>query len=180
MRVRATAQRLQQPAFRHTDSLTRIVEGIAFVAIFEGVAAPSRSKRTPPHFSARFNMAEPVDVTQTAEYLELMQVSEEMEADLMRQLAEKDQVIAQQMKLSQEKIAQLEADLAGRDKELESYIEELEAANEAKMKAKDAEAAALKQALSHAEAKLQQPHPAAAVRTHLLRAEAARDVLVCD
>jgi chromosome segregation ATPase len=125
-------------------------------------------------------MTEPVDVTQTAEYLELMQVSEEMEADLMRQLAEKDQVIAQQLKLSQAKIAQLEADLAGRDKELESYIEELEAANEAKMKAKDAEAAALKQALSLAEAKLQQPQLAAAVCTQLLRAEAARDVLVCD
>lgn len=150
------------------------------MAVFEGVTVPSRSKRTPPPFSARFNMTEPVDVTQTAEYLELMQVSEEMEADLMRQLAEKDQVIDQQLKLSQAKIAQLEADLAGRDKELESYIEELEAANEAKMKAKDAEAVALKQALSLAEAKLQQPQLAAAVRTQLLRAEAARDVLVCD
>jgi hypothetical protein len=103
-------------------------------------------------------MTELVDVTQSPEYLQLLQVSEEMEADYLKQLAEKDALFAQRELENQQKIAQLEAELAGRDKELESYVEEVEAANQAALQAKVDEAAALKRALDEAEMKLRQPN----------------------
>ena len=95
-------------------------------------------------------MSEPFDVTQSPEYMELLQVSEEMEADLMKQLAAKDAIIAGKELQSQAKIAQLETDLAGRDKELEEFIAEVEATNNAALRAKDDEAAVLRQALDEA------------------------------
>lgn len=95
-------------------------------------------------------MSEPIDVTQTPEYMELLQVSEEMEADLMKQLAAKDAIIAEKELQSQAKITQLETDLAGRDKELEEFIAEVEATNNAALQAKDDEAAVLRQALDEA------------------------------
>jgi hypothetical protein len=109
-------------------------------------------------------MTELVDVTQSPEYLQLLQVSEEMEADYLKQLAEKDALFAQRELENQQKIAQLEAELAGRDKELESYVEEVEAANQAALQAKVDEAAALKRALDEAEMKLRQPNSSLEVR----------------
>ena len=97
-----------------------------------------------------FSMSDPIDVTQSAEYLELLQVSEEMEADLMRQLAAKDAIIAEKQLESQAQITRLQADLVGRDKELEEFIAEVESTNNAALRAKDEEAAVLKQALEEA------------------------------
>jgi hypothetical protein len=71
-----------------------------------------------------------------------------MEAELNQQLAAKDGVITQ-----------LQANLDSRDKELESYVEELEATNRAALQAKEEEAAELKRAL----ALLQQNKEVAAV-----------------
>ena len=65
-----------------------------------------------------------------------------------QQLAAKDGVITQ-----------LQANLDSRDKELESYVEELEATNRAALQAKEEEAAELKRAL----ALLQQNKEVAAV-----------------
>jgi hypothetical protein len=112
-------------------------------------------------------MAQPVDVTQTPEYLELLQVSEEMEADFKRMLAEKDDVIAVKERESQAKVAQLEASLADRDKELESYVEELEAKHDAALRAKDGETADLKRALAEANDRLQVAAAAGEVRQRI-------------
>lgn len=110
-------------------------------------------------------MADAFDVTQSPEYLELFKVSEEMEADFTQQLAAKDALIAQKEQDSQAKIAELQESLDNRDKEVESYLAELDAANQAALRAKDEEAAVLKRALAEAEAQLQQGNSTAAVRT---------------
>jgi hypothetical protein len=113
-------------------------------------------------------MADAFDVTQSPEYLELFKVSEEMEADFAQQLAAKDALIAEKERDSVAKIAELQESLDNRDKEVESYIAELDAANQAALTAKDEEAAALKRALAEAEAQLQQlqqGNSTAAVRT---------------
>ena len=121
--------------------------------------APLNPQNTPPDQARQhqgfllrfhFSMSDPIDVTQSAEYLELLQVSEEMEADLMRQLAAKDAIIAEKQLESQAQITRLQADLVGRDKELEEFIAEVESTNNAALRAKDEEAAALKQALEEA------------------------------
>ena len=111
-------------------------------------------------------MADAFDVTQSPEYLELFKVSEEMEADFAQQLAAKDALIAQKERVSVAKIAELQESLDSRDREVESYLAELDAANQAALRAKDEEAAALKRALAEAEAQLQQGNSTAAVRTH--------------
>jgi predicted nucleic acid-binding Zn-ribbon protein len=119
-------------------------------------------------------MAQPIDITQTPEYLELLQVSEEMEADFKKMLSEKDvefaakiaerdAVLSAKEKQSQARIAQLEADIAGRDKELESYVEELEGAHQAALTAKDRDVAELKRVLAEAEDKLRLATAAAVV-----------------
>jgi hypothetical protein len=59
------------------------------------------------------------------------------------QLAAKDAVIAQKELESQAMIAQLQAALASRDKELEDYVDEVEAAQRAALQVKDDEAAQL-------------------------------------
>lgn len=110
-------------------------------------------------------MADAFDVTQSPEYLELFKVSEEMEADFAQQLAAKDALIAQKEQVSVAKIAELQESLDSRDREVESYLAELDAANQAALRAKDEEAAALKRALAEAEAQLQQGNSTAAVRT---------------
>jgi hypothetical protein len=99
-------------------------------------------------------MAQPIDATQTPEYLELLQVSEEMESDFKRMLLEKDAALAAKEEEFKAKVAQLEADLSGRDQELESYVEELTATHEAALTAKDSDVADLKRALFDAEEKL--------------------------
>jgi hypothetical protein len=113
-------------------------------------------------------MAQAIDVSQTPEYLELLQVSEEMEADFKRMLAEKDAVLAEKEQESRARIAQLESDLAGRDKELESYVEELEAAHDAALKAKDSDIVDLRRALLEAEDKLQLAASAAVGRFFMM------------
>jgi peptidoglycan hydrolase CwlO-like protein len=107
-----------------------------------------RARSTPPPCQTVFQY----DFNGAIRYIELLKISEEMEAELNQQLAAKDSVVAQ-----------LQANLDSRDKELESYVEELEAANRAALQAKDEEAAELKRALARAEALLQQTKEAAAV-----------------
>ena len=107
-----------------------------------------RARSTPPPCQTVFQY----DFNGAIRYIELLKISEEMEAELNQQLAAKDGVITQ-----------LQANLDSRDKELESYVEELEATNRAALQAKEDEAAELKRALARAEALLQQNKEVTAV-----------------